>query len=594
MRLKKELARQEQLHGTTPLRGELPASTNAADKKAKAKTSGKGDDEKKQRKSAATKAIELAQATQFELWHTPAGEALASIRREQHIEHWAVMGREFKLWLTRLYYNATQDAMTVEAINSALNVIAAQAAFNADEHDVFVRVAKFDRKIYVDLCNQCWQAVEIDSNGWRVVDTPPVRFRRFKAMLPLPIPERGGRIDELRKLINVSDATWPLVVGWLLGCFLPESKYPILALFAEQGAGKTTAARFLRALIDPNTSPLRSEPRKEDDLIIAANNSWLVAYDNLSSIPAWLSDALCRLATGGGLSKRTLYSNDEETIFSVTRPAMLTSIEDVASRSDLLDRCMVAHLPTIPSEQRKTETELQAAFTAMQPRLLGAILETVSVGLKREHEVRPDRLPRMADFAKWVIACEPGLGWPSGTFLAAYDDNRSESNELALESSVIWKPLSELLAERNEWHGTAGDLKKTLEESLGNNVPKDWPKSARGIGGAVRRIAPNMRALEWLVTFDEREPDGQRRKIIVIQKAVSATCPMYPTCPSDGFSGHDFGHIAGHFGHQQNERQDTLDTLDTLNAATPMTDDGEDCSTLAFRNTGLRIDHTEC
>lgn len=484
----------------------------------KAKDSGDGDDEKRPKKSAATRAVELAQATQFALWHTPAGDAFTSIRREGHVEHWAVMGREFRRWLTGLYYKVTQDAMTVEAITGALNVIAAQAVCDGDEHDAFVRVAKFDGKIYVDLCNSTWQVVEVGSDGWRVLNTPPVRFRRFKAMLPLPNPERGGRIDDLRQLVNVTDSTWPLVVGWLLVCFLPESKYPLLALFAEQGSGKTTAARLLRALIDPNISPLRSEPRKEENLIIAANNSWVVAFDNLSSIPDWLSDALCRLATGGGFSTRTLYTNDEETIFSVTRPTMLTSIEDVASRSDLLDRCVVAHLPTIPSDQRKTEAELQAAFTEMQPRLLGALLDAVAVGLKREHDVRPERLPRMADFAKWVIACEPGLGWPPGTFMAAYDDNRSEANELALESSLIWKPLSELLAERNEWRGTAGELKKTLEDRMNANPPKDWPKSAKAIGGAVRRIAPNVRVLGWTVSFSEREPDGHRRKIIVINK----------------------------------------------------------------------------
>ncbi len=493
------------------------------------------DDDRKQppRKSAATRAIEMLEAKGCELWHTSTGDAFVSIQRGGHVENWPIRSREFKTWLAGDFYKAFGQAMNSEAISSAMNVIAAKALNDGDEHDVFVRVARFDGKIFLDLCNQSWQAVEIGPDGWCIVDKPPVRFRRFKAMLALPAPERGGCIDDLRQLINVSDATWPLVVGWLLGCFLPDSKYPILALFAEQGAGKTTAARLLRALIDPNVSPLRSEPRKEDDLVIAANNSWLIAFDNLSTIPAWLSDALCRLATGGGLSKRTLYTESEETIFSLTRPAMLTSIEDVASRSDLLDRCLVAHLPTIPSHQRKTEEELQAAFTTMQPRLVGAILDAVSVGLKREHQVRPSRLPRMADFANWVIACEPGLGWPPGTFLATYDDNRSEANELALESSVIWKPLSELLADRNEWRGTAGDLKKTLEDRMNANLPKDWPKSPKAIGGAVRRIAPNVRALEWAVSFDEREPNGQRRKIIVIDRMLPPMCPKSPTFQTD-------------------------------------------------------------
>ena len=158
-------------------------------------------------------------------------------------------------------------------------------------------------------------------------------------------------------------------------------------------------------------------------------------------------------------------------------------------------------------------------------------MDAVSVGLKREHEVRPTRLPRMADFAKWVVACEPGVGWTPGTFLSTYDDNRNEANELALESSVIWKPLSELLLERPEWRGTAGELKKSLEDRLNSNLPRDWPKTPKAVGGAVRRIAPNVRALGWSVSFDEREPAGQRRKIIVIDKALPPTYPMSPKSP---------------------------------------------------------------
>lgn len=125
-----------------------------------------------------------------------------------------------------------------------------------------------------------------------------MRFRRTKSMLPLPAPERGGSLDLLRRLVNIDEADWPLVVAWLVGALRPRGPYPTLALFATQGAGKTFTAKCLRALIDPNTSPLRCEPRDKQDLAIMANASWCVAYDNLSHLPAWLSDATCRLCGG--------------------------------------------------------------------------------------------------------------------------------------------------------------------------------------------------------------------------------------------------------------------------------------------------------
>jgi hypothetical protein len=154
---------------------------------------------------------------------------------------------------------------------------------------------------------------------------------------------------------EVEDSTWRLVVAWLLASLRPRGPDPLLALFAEQGSGKSTTGRLLRNLVDPNSAPLQSEHRDPRDLMIGANNSWCLAYDNLSVVPAWLSDALCRLSTGGGFAARELYTDQDDIIFDAMRPVMLTSIEEVATRSDLLDRCLIVWLPAIPEEGRRRE-----------------------------------------------------------------------------------------------------------------------------------------------------------------------------------------------------------------------------------------------
>jgi hypothetical protein len=110
--------------------------------------------------------------------------------------------------------------------------------------------------------------------------------------------------------------------------------------------------RVLRALVDPNTAALRTTPRDERDLVIAANNGWLMALDNLSHLPDWLSDALCRLATGNGFATRELYTDAEEAIFATQRPIVKNGIEELATRGDLLDRSIVLYLPTIAEDQR--------------------------------------------------------------------------------------------------------------------------------------------------------------------------------------------------------------------------------------------------
>src|SRR5262249_30864138 len=193
-----------------------------------------------------------------------------------------------------------------------------------------------------------WQAVEISCSGWRILPNPPVRFRRPKGMQAIVAPEPGGSDSLLWRFVNLGDARDRILVStWASCCLRPRGPYPILILNGEQGSAKSTSAKVLRALIDPNDAPLRSEPREPRDLMIAATNGRLVAFDNLSHLPPWLSDALCRLATGGGFATRELYTNDEETIFDAMRPVVLTGIEELATRADLLHRCPAFRLPPL-------------------------------------------------------------------------------------------------------------------------------------------------------------------------------------------------------------------------------------------------------
>lgn len=280
--------------------------------------------------------VEIARGTGCELWHTPAGEAYVTIPVEGHWEHWPVGGKSFRRWLASRFYLRTNSVPGSQAQHDALRVLEGMAVYGGGEHSLHVRVAEARGNIYLDLADGGWRAVEVSPEGWRTVERPPVRFHRARAMQSLPVPSTNGTLADLRRLINVTDEDWPLVIGWLLAAYRPVGPYPVLGLHGEQGSAKSTTARMLRCLVDPNGSPLRSEPKEPRDLMIAASNSWVVALDNLSRIPAWLSDALCRLSTGGGFSTRQLYTDNEEAIFDAQRPVIMTGIEELATRSDLL------------------------------------------------------------------------------------------------------------------------------------------------------------------------------------------------------------------------------------------------------------------
>ncbi len=178
--------------------------------------------------------IKLAESA--ELFHAPDKTGFADLVVNGHRETWPIRSKGFRFWLGRGFYEETQGAPNSEALQSALNVIEAKAHFDGPERIVHVRVGDHDGKLHLDLCDENWQAVEIDTKGWRVIDGPPVRFRRAAGMQPLPIPQRGGSINDLRRFLNVkSDDDFVLAVAYLVAALRSRGPYPVLALAGEQG-----------------------------------------------------------------------------------------------------------------------------------------------------------------------------------------------------------------------------------------------------------------------------------------------------------------------------------------------------------------------
>ena len=193
-----------------------------------------------------------------DLFHAPDGTGFADVRVNEHRETLRIRSKGFRLWMIRLFYEARSTAPNSDAMSNALNVLEANARYDGTERQVSVRVAGVDSKIYVDLGTPDWAAVEIDACGWRIVSSPSVRFRRARGCLPLPRPVHGGCVTALRRFLNLKgDEDFALVVAWVLAAFRNRGPYPVLVLAGEQGSAKSTLARVLKRLVDPNTAPLR-------------------------------------------------------------------------------------------------------------------------------------------------------------------------------------------------------------------------------------------------------------------------------------------------------------------------------------------------
>ena len=332
--------------------------------------------------AAATEGEHTKKSTQAETLVNLAGDAevfrdyddtaYATFAVNSHKETWPVRSKGFRRWLVHKFYEQQGKPAGGQAFSDAIAQIEAKAHFRGSQKDVFTRIAFLDDRIFIDLCNNNWECVEITKSGYQVLPEPPVKFRRSRGMKALPYPVKGS-MTLLRSFLNVKgNSDWSLIMGWIIGAY-SEGPYPVLLLQGEQGTAKSTISKILKSIVDPSTSPLRTLPREVRDLMIAASNGWIVAFDNLSGMPIWMSDSICRLATGGGFSTRMLYENDEEMIFEAMRPVILNGIDDIATKHDLVDRAIIVNLEVIPEDKRKPEKEIWALFEESRPQILGGL-----------------------------------------------------------------------------------------------------------------------------------------------------------------------------------------------------------------------------
>ncbi len=491
------------------------------------------------RSSQATRLLELI--GKAELFRSPEGKPHVTFETEGHCETHALRSSGARQWLQRLWFEHTSGAVSSQALEDTLGHLESRARFGGKTYPVAVRIATEGECIYLDLGNSSWETVQVDCFGWEVIAKPPVRFRRPPGLGEIPRPMRGGHLDLLRPFVNVGDeAQWTVLLAFLVASLRGRGPYPVLVVNGEQGSAKSTTCRVIRALLDPIAAGLRSAPSNERDLMIAAMNSWLVAFDNLSHVPPWLSDALCRLSTGGGLATRTLYSDEDETVFQAQRPCMLNGIGDLATRGDLLDRALLLRLPHISDSQRRREDQFWSDFAEKLPQILGALLSAVSSALAGLPKVALSEAPRMIDFATWAVAAEPGLGLRNGAFMAAYRENRDGGHDLVLEASPLVGLLCRLVSPGETWEGSATELWQALDalatDSM-RSVRGILPANASALSNRLRRLAPSLRAKGIVIEFPERQ--ARRRTIVIRMEPDCTVIGVIAPRRSDSSDGND-------------------------------------------------------
>ncbi|AJF65629.1 hypothetical protein [Streptomyces vietnamensis] len=448
--------------------------------------------------------------------------------------------------LARLYAETFDgDVASQSALADAMTVLEGIAESD-DPVQVHLRVGHDDAgTIVVDLGTADGRAVTVTAGGWHVVERSPVLFRRSGAMAPMPAPVLlGDGLSMLHSLLNMDESAFRQLVTWLIAAWMPTIPHPVLTFKGEQGTGKSAAAQMMVNLIDPSPAAKRSQPRDIKVWATQAFSSWALCLDNISAIPPWLSDTLCKAVTGDAIVDRALYTDDDVVVLSFRRVLAMTTIDAGALAGDLAERLLMLDLQLIEPEQRRTEEELATAFETIRPAVLGSLFDLLASVLAVLPHVKLDALPRMADFARVLAAVDQVMEWTTlDDYLAASANVAGD----ALEGDPFGAALASLVEQCGTWTGTAAQLLEHVPPP-GGIRPPTWPKDATRASGKVKRLAPLLRSIGITVDDTQRSQDRHRSRLLVLTRtdlaqetasAVSAppTGPLWPDVAPIGQGG---------------------------------------------------------
>jgi len=452
------------------------------------------------RKIRVNKATELMRLVEpLDLFHDENGTPYAAIPEKDHRAIWPCKSNSFRTWLAREYYRQKRAAPDQNSINSALAVLEGKACHEGQKLQLHNRVAWHDDAIWYDLTDDRWRTVRISADGWEIVEKPPILFRRYNHQHSQVTPAASSDLKELLQFFNMPDKQHELLLlVYIISCLVPDIPHPISVFIGEQGSAKSTQHRLIKKLLDPSSVGLLSLPHSQNEMAQQLAHHWLVFYDNLSSLPTWASDVLCRSVTGEGFSKRQLYSDEDDHIFKYRRCVGLNGINNVAEKPDLLDRTLLFRLQGIPPEKRMDEASFWKKFEELQPQFLGAVFTALSGALKAQRAVKPPLLYRLADFTLWGCAIAEAIGYGQEKFLEAYGKNIGIQHEEAIEGSLVASLLVDFMAVRPSWEGSSTELLKELEkmaENQGINTHLGkWPRAPQALTRQLNALKTNLRA----------------------------------------------------------------------------------------------------
>lgn len=423
-------------------------------------------------------------------------DAFVSMKENGCVKVLGVDEEDYKLRIAGLYYEKFGKGMSKETFSQIINTVKSEAILKGKRHALFNRIASCDNSIYYDLANNNHEIIKICEKGWEKQKLKEIIFKRNNHNFEQCCPLRGGDINKIFKYINIKRSQRTLFLTTLISSFVSDIQHPIFLLYGEAGCGKSTTAKILKDIVDPSEYDLLTLPESEDDFFLTIDRHWMTVFDNISIIPYKMSDNLCRIISGGARPKRTHYLNTGLTVVKAEKKVIvINGIENVATREDLLSRCILFECKK--KKHIKPSEELHAAFKKDKPYILGAIFDVLEKAMKIYKTVDFDNDFRMASFAKFGYAISEALGYGGEEFLAAYRENIEFQNNEAVDSNSFASSLITFANQKISWTGLSSHLfialkKIAVDQGLEVNS-YNWPKASSVLLKKMKAIKSVLR-----------------------------------------------------------------------------------------------------
>jgi hypothetical protein len=462
--------------------------------------------------------------------------------------------------LRSLYFDQSngEEIPTQEALNNSVRVLHAKTEFGEQRRTVYLRSAwGANGEICYDLTDEEGRQIKITKNDWQIIkpSNSEILFARFNQTSQLE-PDRhysSDIFDRYLNLMNISDPQHRLLLKVITICSLiPNIPHPICIPYGEQGSCKSTFCEFQKRLIDPSKINLLTVPKDKSEFVQQLHHNYLVVYDNVSYLPPWFSDEVCKAVTGVGNSKRRLYSDDEDVIVNYRRCIIINGINNNLTEPDALDRCILIELDRIASKLRKEESRVEIQFEELRPKLLGYIFDILVKTLQIKSVLELSHLPRMADFAVWGEAIARAMKYEPMEFIDAYNKNIGRQNIEVIESNQLAQGIVKFVFSWYEeekqacWISPTSKVLENLNKiSQAYNIDttnKDWPKAANSLTKRLRPLLSNLRdGLGIHIALGRTTTGSNKNKNISIIRIWKESPPSPLSPPSDQNHGKNGG-----------------------------------------------------